>query len=178
MAIKKDDTVNVNQTTAPTINEKPLKSIKKAKSKMNLSDMVLVKNGFYGRLVVHLPKAGYDIFFDSFGDEDYIELAELKTLRNSSQKFFSNGWIIIDDPDAIEFLMLESLYKNTLSIENLGEVLSLPLDEMEVKISAMSDGQKKSITYRVLELIDTGEIDSRKVIDMLEKALNTELVEK
>lgn len=165
-------------TTEKPARDKPIKTIKKTKPKMNLTDMVLVKNGFYGRLVVRLPKAGYVVLFDNFGDEDYIELSELKTLRNSSPKFFTNGWLLIDDPDTIEFLTLGNLYKNTLSIDEMSGIFSLSVEDMETTIKSMSDGQKKSITYRAMELIEIGEVDSRKTIEMLEKALSTQLIEK
>lgn len=171
-------TVDLETKPLKSTVDKPLKTVKKSKPKLNLTDSILVKNGFYGRLIVHLPKAGYDIIFDNFKDEDYIELAELKTLRNSSPKLFKSGWLIIDDPDVIEFLTLEGLYKNTLSLDEMCNIFMLSSEELVEKILNMSDGQKKSVTYKALELIETGEIDSRKIIESLEQALNTQLVEK
>lgn len=154
------------------------KAVKRTKPKLNLTDMILVKNGFAGRLIVHLPKAGYDVILNQFGDEDYIELAELKALRNGFPKYFINSWVVIDDPDAINFLSLDNVYKNSVSMEEMSEFFSLSTDDMKVKIDKMSDGQKKSLVYQILEKIETGELDSRNTISFLETELNTQLVEK
>ena len=42
----------------------------------------------------------------------------------------------------------------------------------------MNAGQKKSVAYRAIEMIASGEIDSLKTIAALEEALGIELTEK
>ena len=51
-------------------------------------------------------------------------------------------------------------------------------EEIEMKLSRLSTGQKRSIAYRARKLIAEGEIDSNKVISTLEKCLSIELIER
>ena len=50
--------------------------------------------------------------------------------------------------------------------------------KLEKIISEMSAGQKRSLAYRAKQLIADGGIDSRKTIQILEKCLGIELIER
>jgi len=49
---------------------------------------------------------------------------------------------------------------------------------MTAIIAGLSDGQRKSVSYRARQKVNDGEIDSRKTIAALEEALGIELEEK
>ena len=57
------------------------------------------------------------------------------------------------------------------------EIFDKPDVELIEIISKLSDGQKTSLANKAREMIDIGEIDSRKKIETLEKALGVQLVE-
>ena len=50
--------------------------------------------------------------------------------------------------------------------------------DIKKTVSELSNGQKKSVSYRAKVLIAEGEIDSNKAIAALEDALGVELVER
>lgn len=152
---------------------------KQYKVKKNFSPNMLVpvKNGFQGRLIYKSRRTGEVYVWDTFGDEQDIELQELRNARSSSRAFFENNWFIIDDPEIIEYLGAAQYYKNALKFDSFDDLFFLPPDQMSEAIKKLPNGQKRSVIYRAKQLISEGTIDSMKTIDALEKCLSTELIE-
>ena len=138
---------------------------------------VVVRNGFQGRLVYKSPRTGEVFIWDSFGDEQEIELRELKNAKNSAKKFFTNNWFMFDDDWVVDYLGVRQFYKNAVSIDGFDEVFAKKPAELKRIIAGLSDGQKKSAIYRAKELIAEGKIDSISTIKTLEDALHIELIE-
>ena len=147
------------------------------KKNLDPSMYVTVKNGFNGTLVYKSRKTGEQFIWQSFGDEQDMELAELKAAKNSYKSFFINNWFLFDDPEIVEWLGMGQYYKHALNSESFDKLFSKSPEEIEATISELSDGQKKSVIYRAKQLIASGEIDSLKVINALEKSLSVELIE-
>lgn len=169
--------VKIVPTPAP-IAENKLKS-SRLKRELPLNTLVEVRNGFNGKLVyVSKKNAGYTVVFDSFGDSEYFELQELVSARNSYKKFFEHNWFLIDDPEILEFLNVEKFYENAISNEDFDKIFDKPEKEIIKVVDSMSKGQKSTLMYRAKQLIDEGVIDSLKLIDILERVLETELVER
>lgn len=147
------------------------------KKNLDPSMYVTVKNGFNGTLVYKSRKTGEQFIWQSFGDEQDMELAELKAAKNSYKSFFINNWFLFDDPEIVEWLGMGQYYKHALNSESFDKLFSKSPEEIEATINELSDGQKKSVIYRAKQLIASGEIDSLKVINALEKSLSVELIE-
>ena len=146
--------------------------------KIDPDQIVTVKNGFQGRLIYKSPRTGERFVWEGFGDEQDMELGELKNARNSSKKYFINNWFMFDEPWIIDYLGMRQYYKYAISIEGFDEIFEKSADEVEDIIGKLSEGQKKSVSYRAKQLISEGKIDSNKLISTLEKCLNTELIER
>lgn len=139
-----------------------------------------VRNGFHGILVYTSPRTGETFIWDNFGDEQEIELRELKNVKNSGKAFYQNNWFMFDDEYqwVIDYLGLRQFYKNAIGVDNFDDIFDLPPAELKERLSGMTDGQKTSVMYRASELIRDGGIDSRKTIQAIEDALGIELIEK
>ena len=85
---------------------------------------------------------------------------------------------MFDEPWIIDYLGMRQYYKYAISIEGFDEIFEKSADEVEDIIGKLSEGQKKSVSYRAKQLISEGKIDSNKLISTLEKCLNTELIER
>lgn len=145
---------------------------------LKMDDYVTVRNGFNGKLVYKSRKTGEKFVWSEFGAEQDMELAELKNAKNASKVFFENNWFLFDDPQIITFLGVERMYQNALRFDNFDDLFKLGPDDIRKRIALLSDGQKHSVGYRARQLIQSEEIDSIKVINALEEALGTELVER
>lgn len=140
--------------------------------------IVTVRNGFQGSLVYVSKKTGERFVWDGFGDEQDMEIGELRNARNSSKSFFINNWFMFDEPWIVDYLGLTQYYRFAVGVNDFDAIFDLPIDEMIDTVSAMSDGQKRSVAYRARVKIRDGEIDSNKKISALEKCLNTSLIER
>ena len=139
---------------------------------------VIVRNGFHGKLIYKSSRTGERFVWDEFGSEQEMQLRELRNAKNTSKKFFINNWFMFDEDWIIDYLGVRQLYKNAIRIENFDDVFKKSPSELKKLIAGMSVGQKKSLKYRAMELITSGDIDSRKTIAALEEALGIDLIEK
>ena len=170
-------TTSKPKETEETVTEEPVKLVVK---EMDLSQLIPVRNGFQGKLIYKSPRTNEKFVWDSFGDEQEMELRELKSAKSAAKKFFVNNWFVFDKDYmwVIDYLGLKNFYKNALNVEDFDTLFTKTPAEVEKIISKLSEGQKKSVAYKARQMIADGEIDSNKVITALERALKIELVER
>lgn len=166
------------ESAVAAIEEKEEKKEKPVVKDIDVHEYVTVRNGFQGRLVYISRRTGERFVWSDFGDEQEMELLELKNAKNSSKKFFINNWFMFDEEWIPKYLGVGQYYKYAIGIDNFDELFELSPDEIYNRISKLSNGQKRSVAYRARMLIADGGIDSNRVIKALEKALETDLVEK
>lgn len=166
-----EETVSAASTKAP---RKQLK----VKNNLTPETLITVRNGFNGKLIYKSKRYGEVFEWEEFGDEQELELQELKNAKNSYKAFFENNWFLIDNPEVIDYLGIDRYYKNSLNFEEFDTIFKQTPDEIEDRIRHLPDGQKVSLAYRCKQLISDGTVDSLKVINTLEKSLGIELIEK
>ena len=171
-------TTSKAKTTATKTSEQKTKTT--TPIKVDLNEYITVKNGFQGPLVYISKKTGEKFVWEAFGDEQEIELGELKNAKNSAKDFFINNWFMFDEEYSwvIDYLGMGAYYKFTRTIDDIEKFFELSPEEIKEEASKMSDGLKKSISYRARDMITEGTLDSNKLIKALEEALDVELVEK
>lgn len=140
---------------------------------------VTVRNGFQGKLVYKSKRTGERFIWERFGDEQEMELRELKNAKNTSKVFFRNNWFMFNDDEdwIVDYLGVRQFYRNAISIEKFDKLFEKSADELRKIIIGLSEGQKRSAVYRARQLIADGKIDSRKAILALEDTLGVELIE-
>lgn len=142
---------------------------------------ITVRNGFQGKLIYISKKTGETFEWDGFGEEQEMELRELKAAKNSySKAFYVNNWFMFNPEDdwVIDYLGVRQYYKNAINIDDFDDIFDLPLDKLKKKVEGLPKGQKKSVEYRARVLVAEQKIDSLRVISTLEEALGVELIEK
>ena len=147
---------------------------------VDVHQYIPVINGFHGTLCYVSRRTGETFVWGSFGEEQEMELQELKNAKSSEKLFFQNNWFMFPEEYTwvIDYLGVRQFYKNALKPEDFDKLFTKQPAEIKKIVSGMSDGQKGSLHYRVLELLAEDGIDSRKVIAALEEALGVQLVEK
>ena len=161
---------------AETVTENSEKKKYTVKKDLDLNMIVPVKNGFQGHLVYKSRRTQEVFDWPSFGDEQDLDLQELRNAKNSSKAFFENNWFLIDDPEVLEYLGVSRYYKYSLKFDEFDEIFEKSIPEINKVLSQLNKGQKRSLAYRAKQLIEEGIIDSVKVINALEKGLQTELI--
>lgn len=173
-SLKKDSAVT--ETFAEKIEERRKFTAKD----VDLSQIITVLNGFHGVLTYKSKRTGEEFRWEEFGDEQDMELGELRNARNSNKKFFQNNWFMFypDDMWVIDFLGLSREYKYSLPIDGFDDLFEKSAEEVAEVLSHLTSGQKRSVAYRAKQLIAEGAIDSNRVISALESGLGTALVER
>lgn len=144
------------------------------------NQIITVRNGLHGKLIYVSPRTKEKFKWDDFGDEQEMELRELRNAKSSAKTFFINNWFIFDEQNewVIDYLGLKQYYKNSLKLDDFDKIFTMTPSEIEHVITNMPQGQKNSLAYRARQLIIDKEIDSIKVIDALERSLGVELTER
>lgn len=142
--------------------------------------IITVKSGLHGKLVYVSPRTHEEYIWDEFGDEQEMELRELRNAKSSAKKFFENNWFMFPDDYAwvIPYLGLNKYYEFAIKLDDFDSIFSMTPKKIIETVGKLSPGQKKSLSYHARQLVADGEIDSRKVIAALEEALGTELIER
>ena len=159
------------------VKEQP-KAVEKEVPKMvDESQYVTVKNGFHGKLVFISPRTGEKFYWDNYGDEQDIELRDLKGAKASAKAFLEKNWFLLDEW-VIRYLGVDSYYRHAITPGDCDKLFRLPVRDLKTEIDAMNDSQRSSVIVRARELIKSGDLDSLRVITALEKALGVELIAK
>lgn len=176
--VTKEAAATEMESTASAVKETKTATRKKINKDLDPSMFVEVKNGFNGILVYVSKKTGEEFRWEEFGDIQEMELSELRTAKNHSKSFFVNNWFLIDDEEVLDWLGVSQYYKHALTSDTFDELFTKSPKEIKEIFSELSDGQKRSLLYRSIELINDGTIDSIKTINTLEECLGVELIER
>lgn len=164
-------------TKSPTVKQ-PEENAPIVAKNIDPDQYVTVRNGFQGKLVYKSARTGEKFVWDGFGTEQEMQLRELRNAKNTSKKFFINNWFMFDEDWIIDYLGVRQFYKSIIRVADFDSIFTKTPAEIKKLVGGMSAGQKKSVIYRAIELIDADEIDSRKTIAALEEALGVDLIEK
>lgn len=178
---KKTTTKAATQPETDSVTE-PDKAAPIIPKEIDLSMLIPVYNGYQGMLIYKSNRTGEKIEWGSFGEEQPMELRELRMAKSSAanKAFFIKNWFMFDDEYqwVIDYLGVRNYYKNSVALDEFDDVFDKSPTEVAAIIASMPKGQVKSLQYRAHQLIESGDIDSRKMISALEAAFGVELVEK
>lgn len=175
-AVEKES--SVASVAEPVVQEEPVKTV--SRKDVDLDQLIPVLNGFQGRLLYRSPRTNELLVWPEFGDEQMMELKELRNAKNTWKVFFANNWFMFDDEHqwVVDYLGVRQYYKNALGIDNFDDLFSKSPEEITEIISGLSDGQKKSVVQRARTLVAEDAIDSNRAITALEESLGIELKER
>lgn len=145
---------------------------------LNIHDFVTVRNGFHGKLIFKSSRTGEKFTWDGFGDEQDIELQDLKAAKSAQKKFYEKNWFLFDDPAVITYLGVEQYYKNSLNVDDFAGLFELPVDEAIEKVQKIPASQKRTLAYFARQEIESGKLDSIRLVNELEKTLGVQLIER
>jgi hypothetical protein len=147
--------------------------------KISLETIVPVTCNVQGGAVYTSKKInGHIVEWDEYGATEYMELAELVSMRNTDRRFFEDNWVICEDTEdykamqVYDFLKVAKYYANVFTPENIDTIFNEEPKQIIKIISTLSDGMKGTIATRAKIKVDAKEIDSNSKIEALETALD------
>lgn len=148
---------------------------RKVKKQLDNNLLVPVSNNTDGTLVYVSKRTGQNWVFEKYGDEDVIELHELRTMASSQRRFFEDNWINILDEEVIEYLRLERFYEKNLSEDELDGLFDLSVEEVADVIAKASANVKSLILGKARHKYENGRLTNIHIIQLLEEKFNTTL---
>lgn len=176
--VKIEDVVDVEDEQPKKVSAS--KVDKKLYEDVDPNQTIMVINGFPGRLVYKSKRTGERFVWGSMGDEQEMELKELRNAKNSAKGFFAKNWFLFgeDDQWVIDYLALGAYYENSIGIDEIDDLLKSNYKIIESRLAHVPNGQKATLANRARQLIANREIDSNRSIATLEKILGVGLVER
>ena len=166
-AIEEEDTIQTVEPIEIKVEWKP-----------DLHRMICIKNIARGKLVYSSKRQnGYVITWENTNDENYMELAELVNLKNSNKRFVTEPWIRIKEDDEVELLKYLGIFKHYEEIMDVevDTMLTLSPDKFERKFKNLPESFKQAIAGRAAEMMKSGELDSLKIKNIIEKDMSIDL---
>ena len=158
-----------------TVEETP-KPVERAKKRLEINRDDLIECRSAVSNLVYVSKRTSEKFeWKEYGDVQYITLGELITMKSTQPRMLKEGWLIVDDEEAIEQLGLAKMYGNLFEIDDIDEFFALNEREIKRILTNMPRGFKKSLATFARERIQSGDLDSNRKIKLLEELLEVDL---
>lgn len=147
----------------------------KVKKQRDLNEVITVVNITNSKLTyVSRTSPGYQIEWDRYGDENYMEYKELINMRNSQRMFFEEPWIMCDW-DVLVDLKVDKYYKNIINLDDIDSLFKKSPQELKKTLQIVPNGIKRLIADRAFELRREKKLDSISIIETIEKVLKIDL---
>ena len=172
---KQMQSINNTETVSDeVIDEKPKKITKSYLRK--IKDKEIVVKSVAGVVSFKSPKTNILYKWTEIGDEEVLTVDEILTMDSTSRRFLNTPWLVIDDKEVIEGLGLSNLYETIEKVEDVDNLLSLEIDEIEEVINKAPYEYKKTLAGVIFEKVNNKELRDMVVIKELERILGTTLL--
>ena len=135
-------------------------------------------NNTRGKLIYVSPNGAIVEEWQDTNDVAYLTLRDLQSMVRSDRKFFEENWLRIDDWSVLEFLRIDRYYQDAIYADDIDAFFTMKPDELEEKLVNIKPTTRSFIISQARKKIESGEIDSLKIVTVIEKALNCDLIEK
>lgn len=150
--------------------------------------LIRVKSNVFGTLVYKNQKNGEETHWSMCGEVQTMSMGDLRAMKANQASFFTNQWIVIlgvDDStecnakpaDIYKILGITRYYENIVEPSNFESVCNWSVNEIEQRVSLLSDGAKMNLVIALNEYIKNGALDSVKRVKAFEKALGCSLAD-
>lgn len=146
------------------------------KRKLNRTDLIPIMNYTTGQLVYE-SRSGQTWHFTEFGDHDEIELGELVSMKNAHGRILNDGWLLILDDDAVEYLGLSKKYETLLTPDEIEGLFNLNDKKIGEILDKVSPSAKEVIFNKAKLKVQDGSLNSLSTIKLIEDKLKVELIE-
>lgn len=147
------------------------------KKEISRDMLVPCRNITSGRLIYVSKKTGIETIWSEYGDVEYLDVAELLTMRASQPKFLKEPWLFIEDEDVVEYLKLQDVYKNIIPVDEVDEFFKLSAKEAKKVLVKLPKGMKELLIEKARKGLQEGTINNLQLIRVLEKELDINLLE-
>lgn len=138
------------------------------------SDYVLCRSVWSGGLNI-ISQSGNLYEFKDYGSECEINYRDLVTLiRRGSDHVFLPRFVILDDDFLEDFPTVQRVYGTMYTMNDLVEILELPVAQMKKEIEKLPEATKTSMRNLIATQIANGKLDSIAKVRELTTIFNSD----
>lgn len=150
---------------------------RRKKQQIDRDEMVLCRNLTSGGLIYKSNRSGIEVVWDNYGDEEWIDVGELLTMKASQPKFLREGWILIDDEEIAQYLGVKKVYDELASLVDLEGFFELPTKEAKQILLKLPKGVKETIGEIAKKKVVDNTIKNFQLLRVLEQELKIDLIQ-
>lgn len=144
--------------------------------KFDNADVISCRSITAGELILNGAKSGSKYVWSNDGDYCEVEYRDLVNLVRSGSAYVNAPLFIIEDEDFLnEFPKVREVYEALYSINDLKDILRLPVNQMKSTINSLPEGAKKSLQNLASTMISNGQLDSLNKIKAIDEIFDTKL---
>lgn len=167
----------VNTTTEDDVEvtQKP----KTAQKKFKNSDLIPCKSITNGELLMVGAKTDFLYKWANYGDVEDVEYQDLVYEIRSSRGSFASypRFIILDNDFVAQNKQLDKIYEKLYSMNDLRDILNMPVRDMKRVIAEMPKGVQDSLKGLASTMINSGSFDSVSKIKALDELFGTSMLQ-
>lgn len=111
------------------------------------------------------------------GETHEMTYKQLRIMKTKHPRYFTEKWLLPKNDTVIKKLGLEKVYTNKVSREDLKILYGSDVDAAKRLIAGLSSDAKSDLTQKVIKFVKSGKIGNAKMIRLLEKQLDVELMD-
>ena len=154
-----------------TVEPKPQK-----KQQIDRDSLISCYNLTSGKLTYISRKTGLQTVWSNYGDVEYIDFAELLTMKASQPKFLNEPWIFVEDEEVVNQLGLKEMYKNIIPVDEVDDFFKLNVNKAREILPKLPKGMKELIGEKARKGIQDGSLSNLQLIRLLEQELHLDLI--
>lgn len=148
---------------------------RKVKKKLDENMLVPIVSNVDGTLIYKGGRSGQVWKFTQYGDEDVMELSELRAMLSSNRAFLEKGWLKVLDDEVIEYLNLQRFQKNVIDRDDIDYILTQDPEQIKQSIKESSTNTKALIFSFARDKFLQGELTDYHTITAIEEGLGQPL---
>lgn len=171
--------VTEESASSKDFKEEDAKNVSKKNRKVPLDTLIGVTNNVTNTLIYASKRmTGYSVEWEHYGETQYMELAELNSMRSTDPRFFKDNWVIIEDTDEYtadeiySTLGVAAYYKHYVTPATIDNLFDKTASEIELEVSQFSKGMQETVYERAKALMAAGKFDSIQKFDAIKRASN------
>ncbi|WJJ55267.1 hypothetical protein QB910_000023 [Dabrowskivirus KKP3916] len=151
----------------------------KRKKAVNIdhNELVEVMNGSPSKLIYKNKQTQATQEWQEYGEVQLMTVQELMNARGQQPRFFRDQWFVVLDADVINYLKLDSFYKNLMKPEELEVFFDQDADQIEESLKKLSNGAKMLVAGRARKLYEDGLLTDVHKIKAVNSALGIHIAD-
>jgi hypothetical protein len=155
--------------------QRSVPAAKKSRTRLDESLLVPVVSRVKGGLTYKSSRTHQIYRFDEFGDEQVMELSELRTMLSSQRAFLQRGWLEIMDEEIVQYLNVEKFQTKVVTDEDIEILFLSSPEEIKEVLNGATTNTKRVVFGFAKDKYINGELNNIHLIKAIEESLDEKL---